>query len=649
MVHRWRLAIVLAGFTSACQGAGLEAERGEREVWYSISDGEQAYGYMQQRVVPCDQAGTEHVVSSLLRIEVFGARQEIRTETRVVLEEDLTLRSAESETEQASGVQWIRVRPSGGGYVVEDERGQTTHTEPREGPPLIAGVALGDWLRRELLRGAAVGGPARPLRFFSEESGAVAEVTVRLVARDAAGSSWMLDMGVGWQETTLRIDRDGEMVEQRVSIPPYLVRRTSREEALAIDYRVTPDRELLVFPLDRELPPQRLLESLDVRLAWQEISPEEFQLEDARQRLVSLDEEEGRFTALVRLARFDDGGADAALPLPHAGFEAELASAGFILPADERIAAQAAEIVGTETSARAAARALCQWVNEFIRSEMIAETLSGPEVLERGVGKCTEYSTLYASLARAAGIPTRIALGQRRFSGAGGESWGGHMWNEVFVGEWVPVDASANEFGGSLDLLKFVHSDTVEGTQVLRWRLTLSLELGIADVKLRHAETGAAATGLSGLTYINAEFGFRFELPDATWTLEDRREGDALVLRLRPPDPDLGDAAMFHVTVFDYPPNVRPKLVLDARMASQRKALEEFEILRDEEAVPAGLAGHRLTFGGQPPGGQPLRVSEILLVHEDTGVLLNLIATPELHEQRLTQLEQTAASLCFLE
>lgn len=136
-------------------------------------------------------------------------------------------------------------------------------------------------------------------------------------------------------------------------------------------------------------------------------------------------------------------------------------------------------------------------------------------------GKCTEYTTLFGSLARAAGIPTRVALGQRRFAGGTGDSWGGHMWNEVFVGEWIPVDASANEVGGSTSLLKFVHSDTVAGSQPLRRKLTESLGLSIVEhtVLERTAPGFAVATGLVGRTYTDAEHAFRIDLPGDDWSV----------------------------------------------------------------------------------------------------------------------------------
>lgn len=625
----------------------------ERDTWYSIGDGEQAYGHMHVHVIRLEDGAAQFTVRSLMQVEVLDTRQELRSSTIAVVEPDLSLRHLESESEQMSGRTRVRLRATDDGYALEREQGGSVQTSTclhADGPPIVSGLVLGDWLHR------LVAGPdpeegelTRRVRVLSEELGEPVETTLRLLSRDEGGSAWALDVGVEWQETTLRLDADGQLVEQIVSLPPLRVTRATREQALAIDYRVMPDRELLVFPVDRELPPARRIERIDVELTWQDIPPAEFELEDARQHLVSLQDAAGRCAAVVRLEHAAMGGVDATRPLPREGFEATLASGGFVLPEDEGIARTAAEIVGAETSARVAATAICQWVSDAIQPAMIAETLSGPQVLERRVGKCTEYTTLFASLARAAGIPTRIVLGQRRFPGEHGDTWGGHMWNEAFVGEWIPIDASANEVGGSLDLLKFVHSDTVEGTQPLRWKLTRSLGVRIADVQLRPAADDAPATGLQGTTYTSVEHGFSVELPDGSWTLEETQATGALVLRLRPPDPGLGDAAMIHVTAFDRPGGVMPEVILDARLAAQSKSLEQVEVLRDEEAGFEGVASRRHTFGGVPPGGQPLRVSEILLLHTETGVLVNLIATPEHHEEYAATLDGIAESVVFLE
>jgi transglutaminase-like putative cysteine protease len=647
------VAIACLTLATACRTTRPDAfaAPAERDTWYSIGDGDQAYGHMHVRVRRLEDGAAEFTVRSLMQIEVFDTRQELRTTSTAVVGPDLSLRHLDAQSEQMSGRAHVRLRATPDGFELERERDGTVHTSTilhAEGPPIVSSLVLDDWLHRlTATAGPGLGELTRRVRLLTEEVGEPVETTLRLLSRDGGGTIWALEVGEEWSETTLRLDADGRLVEQNVTIPPLHIKRATREQALAIDYRVMPDRELLVFPVDRELPPTRRIQRIDVELTWQDIPPAEFELEDARQRLVSLQDAAGGRSAIVRLENAAGSSVDATRPLPPEGFEATLASDDLVVPDNDGIARTAAEIVGAQTSARGAATAICRWVHDAIQPKMIAETLSGPQVLERRVGKCTEYTTLFASLARAAGIPTRIVLGQRRFAGESGDTWGGHMWNEVFVGEWIPVDASADEFGGSLDLLKFVHSNTVAGTQPLRWKLTRSLGVRIADVELRPTAADAVATGLRGTTYTSAEHGFRVDLPDESWTLEDKQTSGALVLRLRPADPELGDAAMLHVTAFDRPGSVTPKLILDARLEHQRKALENVEVLRDEEAGFEGVDSHRQTFGGVPRDGQPLRISEILLLRGDTGVLINLIATPERHEEYAQALERIARSVVF--
>lgn len=338
------------------------------------------------------------------------------------------------------------------------------------------------------------------------------------------------------------------------------------------------------------------------------------------------------------------------LPLPAGEFKETLGETDFIRPSDERIAAVAREIVGTETSALAATRAICRWVSEYIEGAMIAETLSGPEVLERRTGKCTEYTTLFASLARAAGVPTRVALGQRRFNG----SWGGHMWNEVYVGEWIPVDASANEVGGSLNLLKFVHSDSVMGTQPLRWKLTESLSVAIEDFESEPRAAGATAgleTGLRDDVYCNVDYGFRFRLPSEQWRIDDGGDAGPLLVRLRPPDDALGDSMMIHLVAFGIGAGMPPKALTNARLNHHRTMLRDFELLQDEAVRVGGADGHRTRFRGVPhhDDAVPTHVTEVLWIQGETGCLLNLIATDERHEEYLARFEGILSTFEFLE
>ncbi len=64
--------------------------------------------------------------------------------------------------------------------------------------------------------------------------------------------------------------------------------------------------------------------------------------------------------------------------------------------------------------------------------------------LERGAGDCTEHAVLFASLMRAAKIPTRLVAGMQLTRGG---MWGYHMWNAYWNGsEWQSIDPSTMSY-----------------------------------------------------------------------------------------------------------------------------------------------------------------------------------------------------------
>ena len=69
-------------------------------------------------------------------------------------------------------------------------------------------------------------------------------------------------------------------------------------------------------------------------------------------------------------------------------------------------------------------------------------------MLRTRVGDCNEHTALYVAMARAAGIPARIAVGLVYVHGA----FYYHAWPEVYLrrgrggGLWLPVDPTFNQF-----------------------------------------------------------------------------------------------------------------------------------------------------------------------------------------------------------
>lgn len=621
----------------------------ERNTWYVFMDGDQPWGTSHIRVTPLPDGEVAYLTSTRLLTELLGMTQEMTTFSSVSVDPDLAPLWIETNVVQLSGSLRIEGEQTDAGFVLKIHQGDQVTTSTfsfGDELGLVASVALETWLHR--LPDTTT---KTRVRTLDVSSGSVREIDVELVERDEAVVTWRIYPGAIPGEMTVRLDADGVMVEQVHRYPPLHITRHPDASELQLVHRKFDDSELLMHPVDHPLPRLRQIQAITAQVTWRDVDPDVFNLEDSRQSLTALETVDGLTTAVVTLGRTSGVRTDCELPLTDDTFASSLGETDFIKPNDPEIIRTSREIVGDITSAREAAEAICMWTASFIESSMIAETLSGPEVLRRGVGKCTEFSTLYASLARAAGIPTRVALGQRIVPMDTGMHWVGHMWNEAWLGEWVPIDASAAEFGGSPALLKFVHSDTVMGTQDARWKLTESLTISVLDVTTLPdpgADDPTIVDGLHEGKWTSIAQGVRFRLPDESWRIEDVAPGTVLI-RIRPAtDDDPGDSAMIHFSAFDLPENVPPRIVIQSRLNTHRATLKSLEVLQDDAVIIADAAGHRITFQGEPDGAPPVKVTEFIWSSDGTGCLLNLISTLDLHDQYMPVLQSIADSFEFL-
>jgi transglutaminase-like putative cysteine protease len=83
------------------------------------------------------------------------------------------------------------------------------------------------------------------------------------------------------------------------------------------------------------------------------------------------------------------------------------------------------------------ARKLVAWMQAHIKKRPVISLPDALSTLENRVGDCNEHAVLFAAMARASGIPTRIEAGvvflRKRFFY--------HAWNSIYVGRWITVDA----------------------------------------------------------------------------------------------------------------------------------------------------------------------------------------------------------------
>jgi transglutaminase-like putative cysteine protease len=156
-----------------------------------------------------------------------------------------------------------------------------------------------------------------------------------------------------------------------------------------------------------------------------------FELEGAGQRLVDPE------TGLVRIVmRRPDPEAAMQIPIADDSLAEHLQATLLIQSDDREIKDLAASIAGDETNSLIVAERINQWVFDNIDKKITFSLPSAVEVLETREGDCNEHTALYVALARAAGIPSQIAVGLVYHKG----SFYYHAWPEVYVGEWVAMD-----------------------------------------------------------------------------------------------------------------------------------------------------------------------------------------------------------------
>jgi hypothetical protein len=109
----------------------------------------------------------------------------------------------------------------------------------------------------------------------------------------------------------------------------------------------------------------------------------------------------------------------------------------FIESDDTEIVATAKQAVGGETDRAGRARKLVAWVHENMTQEPALTMPSAREVLRTRRGDCNEHAVLLTALARAAGIPARVAAGVVY----AGDGFYYHAWTEFWLGRWVSADA----------------------------------------------------------------------------------------------------------------------------------------------------------------------------------------------------------------
>ncbi|MEX0856410.1 MAG: transglutaminase-like domain-containing protein [Gemmatimonadota bacterium] len=165
------------------------------------------------------------------------------------------------------------------------------------------------------------------------------------------------------------------------------------------------------------------------------------------------------------------------LPYPRMDLREALEPEPLIQSGDPGLVDVARTLGGVRGFGGANPRTVAQRLHEAVFSSLektVSFTLpSALQVLETMRGDCNEHTVLYVALARAVGLPARVAVGLVYLEG----SFYYHAWPEVWLGEWVAVDPTLGQLPADAAHLRFMTGNLAQQVEIARLIGTLRIEV----------------------------------------------------------------------------------------------------------------------------------------------------------------------------
>jgi transglutaminase-like putative cysteine protease len=315
--------------------------------------------------------------------------------------------------------------------------------------------------------------PGRRYRFplFNPATMSTQDAFISVEARetikvgDADQTIYKLKESVGGMEAIAWITEAGETIKEESPLGYSLLRET-KTEALKLDKRgPAVDIISLVRIETRPIDNSGQVKSLKARLSNAPF--EGFELSGGRQA----------WTDGVVDVQAISGQGSYLLPYGGKDHAEDLRPTMLIQSDDPNIREQAARIIGKERDARAAAEKINAWVYNALVKQPVVSIPSAVEVLRQRTGDCNEHTTLYTALARAVGIPTRMAAGIVYMK----NGFYYHAWPEIWLGDWVAIDPTFNQFPADATHIRFVVGDLAKQAEILK--LVGKLKVDVLEYK----------------------------------------------------------------------------------------------------------------------------------------------------------------------
>lgn len=423
-----------------------------REYWTGIVFNGEKVGYAHVRVERAIDDPTRYEVrsESAFRIRFLGFDKRVTLRARDRVREDFALESFEylyhlDGAKLAVTGRWER----DGLRIMMTNAGRTTEqTLPAPAPPYPASVIAMLPAARGLRLGATY-----EYTVFSGETQRLADVVQRVEAYERS----TLFEGEAWRVTTEMLGlRTTTWIDTRAR--PVLELGLNGVIVAGLEDEARAKRYLAQGALNRR---DALLEMTLIRTA----TP----ITDPRRAIYVKVAIYGPATSSLPLGdatqqcRPTASGAECELtvaPVPASSATgAALAPSMAVPSSDPRIREVAAAATAGAASATEQAQAIVSWLQRNVRQEP-ADSFSALDVLETRRAECQGHALLYAAMARALGIPTRVVNGLVYSAELGGFAY--HAWAEsVLDGQWVAIDPTFGQLRADATHLKLLYGESL--------------------------------------------------------------------------------------------------------------------------------------------------------------------------------------------
>lgn len=138
-----------------------------------------------------------------------------------------------------------------------------------------------------------------------------------------------------------------------------------------------------------------------------------------------------------------------------------------------------AELLSNVTTRKSAVQTLNDFVFTHLKKEAVIGVPNGLEALRMAKGDCNEHAALFVSLARSAGIPTKLVAGLVYSERSGPvKSFYYHAWAEVLIqDQWIPVDPTFGQFPADATHIKVAEGDLDKQISIMGLLGKISLTL----------------------------------------------------------------------------------------------------------------------------------------------------------------------------